>query len=533
MPIIHLLQNGRKISCAHGANLMQVLLDAGAFLENPCNGTGVCGKCRVRITEGSVSPLQDNERRLLTPEALESGVRLSCMTQVLGDLDVELLGQDRKHKVLTSGYLPPFQKDSFSGGYGVAVDIGTTTVAAALVNLKTGEELAQVSRVNAQKRFGLDVLTRITYEYKHPETGAAELQKAIVDSLNTMIQEACEAAEIQSEEINFITIAANCTMTHMLLGVDARPIGRAPYHPPFLEAQTLPAADIGLLAGDGATLYCLPQVSAYIGADIAAGAYVCGLEQETGNVLFIDIGTNGEIVLSCGGRLLSCSCAAGPALEGANISCGMRADDGAIESLSITEEDVTMQVIGGGQAVGLCGSGILSAVKELLRTGLVKSSGAFIKPETLDEASPLRQRLLAQGTKREFLLQNHPDLRITQDDVRQVQLAKGAILSGFMALLNRAGLDMKELDKVLIAGQFGAHLPADSLVGIGILPREVEDKLVYVGNSSKTGAYMALLSSAVRQEIEELAKRMEYMELAESEGYEMLFAKSMKFPQFD
>lgn len=533
MPSIHLLQSGRKLTCETGSRLMDVLLDGGVFLENPCSGTGVCGKCRVRIVAGEASPVTDTERSLLSEELLSSGVRLSCLTTVEGDMDVELLHQERAHKVLTSGYIPPFERDTFEGGYGIAIDIGTTTVAAALVDLKTGKELAQVSRINAQKRFGLDVLTRITYEYRHPETGAAELQKAIVDSLNTMIMEACEATEVSASEITSITVAANCTMTHMLLGVDARPIGRAPYQPPFLAAQTLPAAEIGLLAGDGAELYCLPQVSAYIGADITAGAYVCGLEQEPGNVLFIDIGTNGEIVLACGGRLLSCSCAAGPALEGANISCGMRADDGAIEDLMISEDGISMQVIGGEQAVGLCGSGILAAVKELLRTKLVKPSGAFIKPDSLPEDSPLRQRLLVQGTKREFLLQQKPELRITQDDVRQVQLAKGAILSGFMALLNRAGIDMKDLDKVLIAGQFGSHLPAESLAGTGILPRDVEKKLIYVGNSSKTGAYMALLSAKARTDMETLARKMEYMELAESEGYEALFAKSMKFPQFD
>ncbi len=531
MPVIHILQNGRKLTCETGAVLMSVLLDAGMFLENPCNGTGVCGKCRVRVVAGDVSPVSETERRLLTELELTSGVRLACITSVLGDTDLELLQRERRHRVLTTGYLPAFERDAFEGGYGVAVDIGTTTVAAALVDLKSGQEVAQVSRVNAQKRFGLDVLTRITYECRNPETGAAELQRSIVDSLNSMIAEACDAAGIGPAEITSVAVAANCTMTHMLLGADARSIGRAPYQPLFTGAQTLRAAEIGLLTGEDAELYCLPQVSAYIGADIVAGVYVCGLEKERGNVLFIDIGTNGEIVLSCGGRLMSCSCAAGPALEGANIRCGMRADDGAIEELSISDDGISVQVIGGGQAVGLCGSGILAAVRELLRTGLVKSSGAFIKPEALDENSVLRQRLLVQGVKREFLLQSKPEIRMTQDDVRQVQLAKGAILSGFLALLHKAGICMEDLDKVLIAGQFGSHLPAASLVGTGILPGEVEDRLVYVGNSSKSGAYMALLSKAVRRDMEELAGRMEYMELAESEGYESLFAKSMKFPQ--
>jgi len=240
-----------------------------------------------------------------------------------------------------------------------------------------------------------------------------------------------------------------------------------------------------------------------------AGAYVCELHKAEENILFIDIGTNGEIVLSKGGRLLSCSCAAGPALEGMNISSGMRAAEGAVEDVEITENGIDLKVIGEEDPIGICGSGILAAVKELLRTGIVKNNGAFIKKEQLEESDYRYKMIQLNGNKREFLLKSTPEqLLITQGDVRQVQLAKGALLSGFYALLKQAKIDMGELDKVMIAGQFGAHLPADSLVGTGILPKEVKDKLVYIGNSSKTGAYMALMSVKVKKEIEDLAGAM-------------------------
>lgn len=421
--------------------------------------------------------------------------------------------------------------DTTSQIYGIALDIGTTTVVCALIDLLTGEELTHASMINAQKQFGLDVLTRITYEIEHKETGVQELQKAIVDSINRMIDELCEHAKVSKNHIYEISVGANCTMMHMLLGVNASSIGKSPYAPIFTSTKNLKTACMGIQVAANARLYCLPSVSSYIGADIVAGAYVCELQKQKGNVLFIDIGTNGEIVLSKGGKLLSCSCAAGPALEGMNISCGMRAAEGAIEDVKISESGIQLKVIGDKTPVGICGSGIIAVVKELLRTGLIRKEGAFIKKEKLEESDYRYNMLQMNGRKREFILSDSSNnLRITQGDIRQVQLAKGAILSGFLALLNKAGIKMEDLDKVLIAGQFGAHLPVESLIGIGILPREIKDKLVYVGNSSKTGAYMALMSGMVKKEMEDLAGCVEYMELGATQGYERLFADCLVFP---
>ncbi len=524
-------KTGQRISCQEGANLLEVLLEAGIIVDNPCNGKGICGKCKVKVTGEGASSMSGTEEIHLKTEEVDQGIRLSCMVQILGNLEVEILKQEGTHTILDQGYLPEFQRDQGREGYGVAMDIGTTTVVTALIDLETGEEAAGASMINAQKQYGLDVLTRITYEYEHPETGVRELQKAIVGSLNAMIAQMCREADISPEIIREIDVSANCTMMHMLLGVDARSIGRAPYQPAFLEAKTLLAGEIGLKAGEYTRLYCLPQVSAYIGADIVAGAHVCQLARAQGNVLFIDIGTNGEIVLASKGRLLCCSCAAGPALEGMNISSGMRAAKGAIEDVTFTEDGIQLTTIGDQEPAGICGSGILAVLRELLGAGLVKKTGVFVKPEQIPQESALRGRLRTNGKKREFVLCEEPELLVTQSDIRQVQLAKGAVLSGFAALLRKAGLEMEDLDQVMIAGQFGAHLPADSLVGTGILPKEVKEKLVYVGNSSKTGAYMTLLSQAAKQDVEEMACRMEYMELAETENYERIFAECMIFPE--
>ena len=599
MPMIKVMPAGKVYEYSEGESLLNILLSHKIFVDNPCNGKGVCGKCRIKILSGNVGTVSETEKRFIKPEELEAGVRLSCLVTPSGDLEVELLQKERKHKVLTTGYLPEFTRNPdiqkvkvhvhrplltdqtpfedqieqqlcgvsvdfdilkdchFDEGdytvvihedkngrktvigvekgdttgvmFGCAIDIGTTTVVTSLINMITGEELASSSQINAQKHFGLDVLTRITYELENKEDGVAKLQKAIVDSINDMIDDTCRQTGVSREDIYEIAVGANCTMMHTLLGVDATAIGKAPFAPMFVQAKDITTASIGIHAAKGARLYCLPSVSAYIGADIVAG--VCELQKAKENVLFIDIGTNGEIVFSDHGRLLSCSCAAGPALEGMNISAGMRAAEGAIEDVTISEEGVKLKVIGDQEPIGICGSGILAVVKELVKNGFVKKGGAFEKLEKIPDGDYRRQYLQMNGTKREFIMTKEPqELLITQSDVRQVQLAKGAILSGFYALIKKAGKTMEDLDKVMVAGQFGAHLPAESLIGVGILPEGVEDKLVYVGNSSKTGAYIALLSKEAKREIEELAHHMDYMELGASEGYERLFAECMNFP---
>ncbi len=595
MPKIFIKQLGKDFEYVPKKNLLQLLLENDIFVDNPCNGNGSCGKCKVRVLEGNLPPLSKTERKLLKEDEINADIRLSCLVVPKEDITIEILQKERKHKILTTGYVPEFEfnpalckkifeikmptlenqspfedslcealgtkkvnwkllrdyessygtvtgvfndselialeaEDTTEFLYGVAIDIGTTTVVAALIDMNNGEELATASRINPQKKFGLDVLTRITYELEHPEGSKEELQKTIVEAINEMVEELCSEGKVKKENIYEISIAANCTMMHFLLGVDATSIGKSPYAPVFTKAKNISASDLGIKAAKCARVYCLPSVSSYIGADIVAGAYVCELHKAEENILFIDIGTNGEIVLSKGGKLLSCSCAAGPALEGMNISSGMRAADGAVEDVEINEKGVYLKVIGEEDPIGICGSGILAAVKELLRTRIVKNNGAFIKKEQLEESDYRYKMIQLNGNKREFILKNTTEqLLITQGDVRQVQLAKGALLSGFYALLKQAKIDMSELDKVMIAGQFGAHLPADSLVGTGILPEEVKNKLVYVGNSSKTGAYMALMSVKVKKEIEELAGEMEYMELGASEGYEKLFSQCLLF----
>lgn len=510
--------------------LLEALVNHGHFIDNPCNGKGTCGKCKVKIHSGDPGEIGVSERKHIREKDEAEGIRLSCLITDWTELEVELIQNERKTKVLTKGYIPEFEMH-FKEGYGISIDIGTTTVAVSLVNLRDGETKADASMVNMQKNFGLDVLTRISYAADNPN-GKDKLQEAIVGSINSMIGLVVEETGIDPDEILEIIVSANTTMAHLLMGVDSTSMGRYPYEPAFKESQKVLASEIGLEAGKDTILYTLPHVSAFIGSDVVAGVYVAEMEKKKENQLFIDIGTNGEIVLAKEGKLYSCSCAAGPALEGMNISCGMRAEPGAIEDVLISEKGVELKTIDDEKAIGICGSGILAVVKELLKVGLVKDRGVFVKKEDIAEDDYRYDLIELDGKKREFLMHENPRLVITQDDVRQVQLAKGAILSGFLALLNVAGITMDDLDVVYVAGQFGSHLPADSLVGTGILPAGVKDKIQYLGNSAKTGAYMALMNDDIKKELDRIAKDIEYVELAVTENYESIFRKSMIYPKF-
>ncbi len=512
---------------------MERLLVENVPLANSCNGKGTCGKCKIRVVDGAVNEMTAPERRLLTEEELQKGIRLACM--IYGqdeDLVVETGEEETEHVFTTDGFMPKLVPEVRRDGYGLAVDIGTTTVVMSLIDLRSGAEAATAAMINPQKRYGLDVLTRITYETESGDAGIANLQRAIIGGLNELIADVCRQAGISEPDIIEIDVAANCTMLHMLAAVDARPIGKAPYKPVFVEARRYKARDLGLRCKDDALVYLLPSVSAYIGADIVAGVHICDLQNAGDNVLFVDIGTNGELVLATKHRMYSCSCAAGPALEGMNITSGMRAAAGAVEDVHIDENGISAAVIGGGKPAGLCGSGILAVVRELVRTGMVTKRGVFAKPEDFEAGDYRRTILRYNGTKREVVLGEGKDgkeLVVTQGDIRQVQLAKGAIRSGIEVLMKQAGLCAEDLNRILIAGQFGAHLPAESLLEIGLLPPVAPEKLVYAGNSAKTGAMATLLSERAKQDAEHLAAYINYIELSNSEGYERLFAKCLLF----
>lgn len=560
MPRIKIRGREETLTCKRGDNLLVVLKQNGIYVDNPCGGRGTCGKCKVYIKSGLTGEWKADELEYLTEEERRQGVRLACLCTI--EEDIEIAVPEKVHyEGLTSGstvtYFKHLKRNDFAlGELGVAVDLGTTTVAVSLLDLASGEELAAVSELNAQSIYGLDVLSRITYEAEHGEKGIWELQKKLTEQLGQMLCRACEEASkrcnaesfeyskagadasqkadfgqsqsVEVGEITRIVVSGNCTMLHMLLGVSAVSIGKAPYEPEFLEEQVVRAEEIGL-PYENAEIICLPSVSAYVGGDIISGAYVLGIQEVEGNVLLIDIGTNGEMLLKCSGRMFSCSCAVGPALEGMNIHRGMRAGEGAIEEVRVEAGKLVCETVGGSAPVGICGSGILAAVREFLRAGLVKPGGNLVKAEMLEEGDWRRNYLQKENGKQSVRL-SEPDISVTQLDIRQVQLAKGALLSGIHALFEQSGISCEACDKVVVAGQFGKHLTEDSLIETGILPEAFRGKVVYAGNASLEGAKAALFSEEARAGMRSLAKGIEYFELGATKDYESLFLRSLRFP---
>ena len=481
-----------------GTNLYKVL-SAHELLDAPCGGRGVCGKCSVTV-DGS--PF------------------LSCDYILDHDVTVALGEKERPCSIVATGVRKDFVKDAFPDGtYGIAVDIGTTTVVAELVEMATGRELCSYSQLNSQKSFGQDVITRIHCTIENSD-GLKRLQHAVLNDLRRLFGELCKETGVKPEQVTNIAVAGNTTMVHLFLGADPASIALAPFIPLIKGPARVLASELSLPAAEHCEVYCLPAVASFVGGDITGGILACSLREGSGRTLFIDIGTNGEIVLSNNGRLCCCSCAAGPALEGMNISCGARAAMGAIEDVRIDGSKVQITTIGGGPPTGLCGSGLLAAVAEMAGQGIISHSGR------LQLHPPVAEN---QSGQRVFPLCAEKNLVLTQNDIRQVQLAKGAILSGIMTLLLHEGLAPEEVDKVVVAGQFGAHLKADSITGAGLMPGLWRDRISYAGKTSLSGAYLCLLSSEQRRLAEEVIKGADYIELSTLAGYEKLFIKSLAF----
>jgi len=540
-------------ACDREVNLYQFLAELD-LIDAPCGGAGGCGKCKVKLLHPPTA-WQETEKEIFSEPELAEGWRLACLHTVVEDITLALPPEEVVSEIVSQGYVRDFTYqphivkkldqhgntlvlagqevtgiepgDTRDRLYGLAVDIGTTTVVAGLIDLVSGRELASVSCLNGQKTFGQDVITRINYAMTNA-SGTLIQQKTILQDLRKLIKgviaQGSRDYAITGQEIYEITVGGNNTMIHLLAGIDPSAMGKTPYLPAFNGALVLKGTqDLQLPVSELCLVYCLPAVSAFVGGDITAGILACGVHREARNILFIDIGTNGEMVLSQNGRLVACSCAAGPALEGMNISCGVRAARGAIEDVRLrgAGKDIVLEVdvIGEVKPTGLCGSGLLAAVAELVRTSILHKSGRLLEHPLVEKVA---------GKKR-FIIDRENEIYLTQQDIRQVQLAKGAILSGIQTMVQATGMVFADIDQVLVAGQFGAHLKAESLTGAGLIPRELESVITYVGNTSKSGAYLCLLSTAERETVEKMASQVNYIELSHLEGFDAVFVKAMVF----
>jgi uncharacterized 2Fe-2S/4Fe-4S cluster protein (DUF4445 family) len=420
--------------------------------------------------------------------------------------------------------------------FGIAVDIGTTSVVSSLMELESGEQLAAVSSLNPQAVFGADLMSRIAFAQFSPGN-LRKLQTRIIGLLNQHVEQLCADSGVLAKWIYKVTVVGNTCMHHILLGIDPSHVGLAPYAPVMRHPLELPARALFLKVNGEARVCLLPIVAGFVGADAVGVALATRIGDTPERRIAVDIGTNGEVLLGSRDRLWACSAPAGPALEGAQLRCGMRGALGAIDRVWLAEGDLRWHAIGDGAAQGICGSGVIDAVAALLDAGVVDWTG-LIDVEGRDRlAAPLARRVQMRGEERLVVLARpgeggaRGEIVLTQDEIRQVQLCKGAIASGAAMLLRVAGIGHEELAELMLAGGFGNYLSIRSALRIGLIPALPESRIRYVGNAAALGAQLALMSEPERARATALARRVEHISLAAHPDFQDVFVDCMNFPR--
>ena len=478
--------------------------------------------------------LQDDAADLFRLEEKLGAVKTSL--SVIRDVSRVLReGDFRGTAVIADHLLIGFEKgDTSERCYGAAFDVGTTTVVGSLLDLRNGDERAIASAMNPQVNFGDDVLSRIEFT-SQSSANLHQLQRAILGTISQLIDEMCGKAGISRQDIYELTFSGNTTMEHLLCGIDVVPLGQVPFTPAHARALALSAEELNIDVHSHAAAYVFPIIGGFVGGDTVACMLTTRIAPDDGATMLVDIGTNGEIVLACNDEIYAASTAAGPAFEGARISCGMRATSGAIDKI-VMNDDLSCSVIGNVPAVGLCGSSLVDLCSHLLTAGIISTTGRLLPPDDLpdDLPEPLRRRIsTGDDDQTQFLVADDSDrpVTLTQRDVRELQLACGAIRAGIRILLKQAGIEPRDLSRVLLAGGFASFIRRSHAQRIGLLPGEIDrERIRYVGNASLNGARWALLSTNARQRAEDYARRTRHIELSQDPDFQMQFADAMIFP---
>lgn len=488
---VTVLRDGREtvVSAQTGETILEALARAGIAVSAPCGGLGRCRKCAVRAT-GALA-CEDGAR-------LDEQTVLACRTRLAGDARVCL--SESKAEILQTGISTGNETDG-EAGLGVSVDVGTTTLAAYLVERSTGRVLASDARLNPQRPHGADVISRLSFAIEGEEN-AALLQREILAAIDEMTRSMLERVERAGEEIRCRALVGNTVMMHLLGGYPARSLAFAPFTPAYTALHEKMLGGVRTILGG-----C---ISGYVGADTLAAALACGLDERGENAMLIDIGTNGEIMLKKDGRYFACSCAAGPAFEGAHIACGTGAVAGAIDHARIENGEIVYTTIGGGEATGVCGSGLIDLTAALLERGDITPMGR------MGEDVRLSGRVY-----------------LARSDIREVQLAKAAIASGIRILAEQAGAALADIEKVYLAGGFGNFIGLDSACRIGLLPAELREKIVPVGNAAGSGSVRLLVSERARRRAEALRQATRCVELAATPDFNDVYTDELLFEDED
>ncbi|MCF8109652.1 MAG: ASKHA domain-containing protein [Desulfohalobiaceae bacterium] len=560
MPTLYVDPLNLSLWFTPGETVLEILQRGGILIESPCGGQGVCGQCTIRVQEPESVPETPHEN--IADRDGARGLRLACRLKPDQDLRIHLLDDSRTGAqtlqagsfVVEGGPLPVSRPSpavhleyhdhvcwlQYAGRAdweklavweaglipkGLAIDLGTTTLVLSLLSLHSGEELATASGLNPQIAFGHDVMTRI-HHGSSPE-GLNALSGAIQEALNELIVEVCAQSGSQPLEILDVVLGGNTSMLQLLAGIDPSPLGRDPFQVSIAGGTSYPAADFGLQINPGARVYLPPVLHAFVGTDISAGLLLCeGFFDDEAKVLFLDVGTNGEMVLNIQGRRVATSTAAGPVFEGAGLSSGMRAGEGAVEAVSLADGDLGLSSIGKGPIKGICGSGLLDLVAVLGYVGVLEPSGRMLEPSEKEKVpEKLRDRLLSFSDIPAFELA--PGVTFTQRDVRQVQLAKGAVRAGIDLLLQETGCPPGHLDRIVIGGGFGHFLRPSSLEAIGLIPPNTRQKIVFAGNTSRNGCARLLVDTSARKVLEANMQSVEHLSIAELPAFMDVYLRSM------
>ncbi len=532
---VFITERGSWTEYLPGETVGELLLRQGIYIDQPCGGAGLCGKCRV-ILSGTIPEPTSKEKKIFSEEELSQGFRLACRTKASGGMEVTIPAQDSQSiKVLdtfengTHRAVPCRDDD----GSGIAVDIGTTTIVAYLVDLGTGMTLSASSAINPQTSFGADVISRISYIGDDPDK-LSELQRAVMKQINSLIKEVFLKTGRKPSAKDSIVVAGNTTMEHIFAGISPESIGKSPFKPQFYDSLEFDALELGIEAENGVKVKLMPNIHGFVGGDIVSGIIYSGIHDTDELSLLVDIGTNNEMVLGNRQFMLCCSAAAGPALEGAKIKMGMRAAPGAIDSVKINGSGIKITTINDMPPLGICGSGLVDAISELLKAGVITQSGRFADKEELKEH--LFNRFKGnKGKDLSFIIAtegeygNNPEVGITQKDIREIQLAKGAIAAGAQILLDVAGKKLEDIKNVYLAGAFGNYIDIENAVRISILPDVPRERIHPFGNSAGDGACLMLKDPSLWDTAANIIKKAEHIELACHKDFQEIFIGNMSF----
>lgn len=548
--ILEIIPDNRTIRTPRHTPLHEALDRHGIDITAYCDGAGLCGKCVVLIQpeEGYELPVTAADERHISAEELSLGYRLACQWRVCCDAkitipaktragSIHILTESREEETDVTAVVNP------DAPYGIAVDIGSTTVVASLLDMRTGATIAVSSDINGQHVYGADVVSRINHSLN--DGGLEELHTVLEETLNTVMQNTLDEADISPEKVAKIILTGNSVMLHSFHKESMETLSVIPFEPTFKDARTVLAGNVCTCFPETTEAWTFPLIGGFVGGDTVSCMLAIDMDTTETCQLMIDIGTNGEVALACNGKLITTSAPAGPAFEGALISAGMRGTVGAIEHVRITEDTMIVEVIGQCPPRGICGTGCIDAIATLLDWGVLDMTGRLNDKEDIHRTTPqwVKDRVCVKNEQPAFCIfdpatdeyfenGDPPDaIYLTQKDIRELQLAKGAIATAYVLLMQQLDISHDDIECVSLAGAFGNYMRPRNARRIGLLPDIPLSRIHFIGNAASTGAKYALLTKDGTARAKKIAQNSKHIELAEDPGFHMAYAEQMMFPE--